>query len=151
MALGDLIPWNRLRAPVTHRESMSPLVAFQDQVNRLLDDFWRGVDGTDPLVGASFGYPRVEMSESAAELKVEAELPGLEEKDVELLLRDGELIIRGERQSEKEDQERRMSERQRQTNGESVLMRERPPLSHLRLPEPGLPDPRAHRLDPRRA
>jgi len=111
MALGDLIPWNRLRAPVTHRESTGPLVAFQDQVNRLFDDFWRGVDGTGPLVGASFGYPRVEMSESAAELKVEAELPGLDEKDVELLLRDGELIIRGERQSEKEDQERRMSER----------------------------------------
>jgi HSP20 family protein len=84
---------------------------FQDQVNRLFDDFWRGVDGTGPLVGASFGYPRVEMSESAAELKVEAELPGLDEKDVELLLRDGELIIRGEKQSEKEDQERRMSER----------------------------------------
>jgi len=38
-------------------------------------------------------------------------LPGLDEKDVELLLRDSELIIRGERQSEKEDQERRMSER----------------------------------------
>jgi HSP20 family protein len=52
-----------------------------------------------------------EMSETAAELKVEAELPGLDEKDVELLLRDGELIIRGERQSEKEDQQRRMSER----------------------------------------
>jgi hypothetical protein len=69
MALGDLISWNRLRAPVTHRESMSPLVAFQDQVNRLFDDFWRGVDGNGPLMGASFGYPRVEMSESAAEVE----------------------------------------------------------------------------------
>jgi HSP20 family protein len=62
-------------------------------------------------MGASFGYLRVEMSESAAELKVEAELSGLDENDVELLLRDGELIIRGEKQSEKENQERRMSER----------------------------------------
>ena len=55
------------------------------------------------------------MSETNRELKVEAELPGelpgLDEKDVEVLLRDGELILRGERKSETEDRERRMSER----------------------------------------
>ena len=107
MALGDLIPWNRARAPVSRGESMSPLVAFQDQVNRLFDEFWRDFDG----VGSSFGYPRVEMSETAREVKVEAELPGLDEKDVEVLLRDGDLIVRGERKSETVDRERRMSER----------------------------------------
>ena len=111
MALGDLVPWNRSRAPGSRSESVSPLVAFQDQVNRLFNEFWRDFDGVGSSLSSSFGYPRVEMSESNRELKVEAELPGLDEKDVEVLLRDGELILRGERKSETEDQERRMSER----------------------------------------
>jgi HSP20 family protein len=111
MALGNLIPWTRARQPISRCESMSPLFAFQDQVNRLFDEFWRDFDGAGSSLSSSFGYPRVEMSETARELKVEAELPGLDEKDVEVLLRDGELILRGERKSETEDEARRVSER----------------------------------------
>ena len=91
----------------SRRESPSPLVAFQDQVNRLFDEFWRDSEGVgSSLLSSSFGYPRVEMSESARELKVQAELPGLDETDVEVLLRDGDLIVRGERRSETEDSQR---------------------------------------------
>ena len=111
MALGDLIPWNRSRSSVMRRENMSPLFAFQDQFNRLFDDFWHDFERGGFSKSSSLGYPRVELSESAQSLTVEAELPGLDEKDVELLLRDGDLVIRGERQSEKEDQERHVSER----------------------------------------
>lgn len=44
-------------------------------------------------------------------MKVEAELPGMEEKDVEVLLHNGVLTIRGQRHSESEDKHRRVSER----------------------------------------
>jgi HSP20 family protein len=57
------------------------------------------------------GWPNVEVSETANEVKVIAELPGLEEKDVQLELRDGWLTISGEKRSEIEDKERRFSER----------------------------------------
>ena len=40
-----------------------------------------------------------------------AELPGLEEKDVEVLLEDGLLTLRGEKSSTTEDRERQFSER----------------------------------------
>ena len=47
------------------------------------------------------------MSETDTEFRVEAELPGLEEKDVEVTLADGVLKIRGEKQAEKEEKTRR--------------------------------------------
>lgn len=40
-----------------------------------------------------------------------AEVPGLEENDVEVLLEDGVLTLRGEKKSETEDKDRQFSER----------------------------------------
>jgi HSP20 family protein len=42
---------------------------------------------------------------------VTAEIPGLDEKDVEVLLSDGVLTLKGEKQSETEAKDRRFSER----------------------------------------
>jgi HSP20 family protein len=44
-------------------------------------------------------------------VRISAELPGLEEKDIEVLMGDGVLTIRGEKKSEVEDKERAFSER----------------------------------------
>jgi HSP20 family protein len=44
-------------------------------------------------------------------MKVTAELPGLEEKDVELELANGVLAIKGEKKTETEDKDRLFSER----------------------------------------
>ena len=51
------------------------------------------------------------MSEDANEVKVTAELPGLEEKDVDIHLADGVLTISGEKKTETEDRARLFSER----------------------------------------
>ena len=40
-----------------------------------------------------------------------AEIPGLEEKDVEVLIDDGVLTLKGEKRSETEDEEKQFSER----------------------------------------
>lgn len=57
------------------------------------------------------GWPSVEVSETGKEVKVIAELPGLQEKDVLVELKDGLLTVSGEKKSETEDKERRFSER----------------------------------------
>ncbi len=57
------------------------------------------------------GWPSLEVSETDKDVKVTAELPGLEEKDVEVLLAECILTIRGERKSETEDKDRHFSER----------------------------------------
>lgn len=112
MAMRDLIPRMRSsRAPVAAgSERANPMLAFQGEVNRLFDEFWRDFDRGFGL-GRSLDYPHVEMSETDKEIKVEAELPGMDEKDIEVLLTNGVLTLRGEKRSESDDNGRRVSER----------------------------------------
>lgn len=111
MAVRDLIPRMRSRMPVLRSESMNPLAAFHEEMNRLFDDFWRDFDGIGTSLVPSSGFPRVEVIETERNVRVEAELPGMDEKDIEVTLHNGVLTIRGERQSESEDRHRRVSER----------------------------------------
>src|SRR5690606_20551517 len=83
MAVRDLVPWiRRSRVPVTRIENTNPLVAFHQEMNRLFDDFWRDFNGESFGWSSSFDCPRVEMSETDKEVKVEAELPGMDEDGV---------------------------------------------------------------------
>ena len=111
MAVRDLIPRIRSRVPALRSESMNPLAAFHEEMNRLFDDFWREFDGVGTSLMPSSGFPRVEVIETEREVRVEAELPGMEEKDIEVTLHNGVLTIRGERQRASEDKHRRVSER----------------------------------------
>lgn len=118
MSVRDLIPWNRSnnQAPAFYRDEddRNPFLSLHREVNRLFDDVFRGFDGRLPAFSsysAGGAWPNVEISESEKELKVVAELPGLEEKDIEVLLDDGVLTIRGEKRSETEDKQRQFSER----------------------------------------
>ena len=47
--------------------------------------------------------PRLDVSETDQELDIDAELPGFDEKDVEVTLAGDTLTIRGERQNGQED------------------------------------------------
>ena len=57
------------------------------------------------------GWPNIEVSETDKDVKVVAELPGLEEKDVEIELADGLRSIKGEKKTEIQDKDRLFSER----------------------------------------
>jgi HSP20 family protein len=57
------------------------------------------------------GWPNIELDETDKEVKVVAELPGLDQKDVNVELANGVLTISGEKKSETEDKERLFSER----------------------------------------
>ena len=47
--------------------------------------------------------PSIDMVDKKDEIVVKADLPGIEEKDIELTVQDGALVIRGERKTEKEE------------------------------------------------
>jgi HSP20 family protein len=112
MALRDLIPWNNgsRNMAVQRNEGHHPILALHREMNRLFDDAFRGFD-IGSFGSATIGWPNVELNETERETTVIAELPGLEQKDVELELADGELRISGEKKSETEDKERLFSER----------------------------------------
>ena len=50
--------------------------------------------------------PAVEMTESDKAYEVTAELPGMDEKDIEVKVVDGNLMIKGEKQQEKEEKQK---------------------------------------------
>ncbi|MDF2997600.1 MAG: molecular chaperone Hsp20 [Xanthobacteraceae bacterium] len=117
MTVRDLIPWSRgsNQAPTVSRgDEMDPFLSLHRDVNRLFDEVFRGFD-TPSLFGpmriANRGWPSVEVSETDKEIRVAAEVPGLEENDIEVLLEDGVLTLRGEKKSETEDTGRQFSER----------------------------------------
>ena len=108
MSMSDLIPWGRNRTtPAPRRsEDTSPFLSLHREMNRLFDDFFRGFGPTMPagfgLAGAGVGWPHIEVGETDQEMRVTAELPGLEEKDIEVTLQDGVLTLKGEKRSESE-------------------------------------------------
>ena len=115
MSVRDLIPWNRGRDVTVRRgDEANPFLALHREMNRLFDDVFRGFDlapfGFDRGFDRASGWPNIEVSDTDKELKVTAELPGLEEKDVELELANGVLAIKGEKKTETEDKERLFSE-----------------------------------------
>jgi HSP20 family protein len=57
-----------------------------------------------PFGDAARGWaPAVDMIDGKDEIVLKADLPGLDEKDIEVTLQDGSLTIRGERKEEKEE------------------------------------------------
>src|SRR5690606_23278291 len=119
MSVRDLIPWGRNggdQTPTLFRDSdRDPFLSLHREVNRLFDDVFRGLGSGFPTISSasafSVGWPSVEISDDEKQIKVTAEVPGLEEQDIEVLLNDGVLILRGEKHSETEDKGRKFSER----------------------------------------
>jgi HSP20 family protein len=117
MSVRDLIPWSRgnNQAPNIYRGGdMDPFLSLHRNVNRLFDEVFRGFDAPSMfgrMVPRNATWPNVEISENEKEIRVVAEVPGLEEKDIEVLLEDRVLTLRGEKKSETEDKDRQFSER----------------------------------------
>ncbi|HEV2078880.1 MAG TPA: Hsp20/alpha crystallin family protein [Allosphingosinicella sp.] len=110
MSMRDLIPWGRQDnsgAPVPYnRDESSPFLSLRRDVDRLFDDFFRGTVPSTSFLRSSMGWPSVEVSDSDREVRVTAEVPGMSEKDVELLMENGVLTLRGEKKSENKDKDK---------------------------------------------
>jgi HSP20 family protein len=116
MAMREMIPWSRGRDMAVRRdEESNPFVALHREVNRLFDDVFRGFDlrpfGSGRFFDRAIGWPNIEVSENDKDVKVTAEVPGLDEKDIEVELANGTLVISGEKKTETEDKDRLFSER----------------------------------------
>lgn len=119
MSVRDLIPWGRsngTQVPSLFRDNeRDPFLSLHREVNRLFDDAFRGFGSSLSNFGGTSafanGWPSVEISDDDKQIKVTAEVPGLEEADIEVLLDDGVLTLKGEKRSETEDKDKQFSER----------------------------------------
>lgn len=80
--------------------------ALQNEMNRVFRSFERSLPQWPSLFrsgGAEAALPSVDVRENSNALTIEADLPGLDEKDVSVTLVNGVLTIRGERKDEREE------------------------------------------------
>jgi HSP20 family protein len=114
MAIKDLVPGLRKRElmPSLHREA-GPLAHLQTEMNRLFDDFFSmadfGVDWPDSSLMAS---PRVDVSEDDKEVTITAEIPGMDDKDIQVEMDDFSISLKGEKQEEEKKKKRNWSRRE---------------------------------------
>lgn len=104
----SLMPFSRHLPMSRGGDDMDPFDAFRREMNRLFDDAFRGFGVPSPLAGGfrqmpMMSSPKIDVSESDKELRVCAELPGVKPDDVEVMLENDTLLIRGEMKEEHED------------------------------------------------
>ena len=99
MDFRSLVPFGWGGGSLTRRPAAEdPFWGFRREVDRLFDDFFSGRSPTRwPGDGIDL---RLDVSETDKELTIAAELPGVDEKDVEVTLADDLLTIRGEKKRE---------------------------------------------------
>jgi HSP20 family protein len=108
MNLKSLIPVGRQREMA---RTDNPFFSLQREIDRLFEDFGRGFPGMLPATGNGFGaagamMPTMDVAETDKEIELTAELPGLEEKDVQINVADNVLTIKGEKKAEKEEKDK---------------------------------------------
>ncbi|MGI9498684.1 MAG: Hsp20/alpha crystallin family protein [Geminicoccaceae bacterium] len=99
----SLFPSERRKTEMTSTPAETdPFRTLQRRMDRLFDDFagdyhWPFTNGRGAMT------PTIDVSETDKEVKVEAELPGVDEKDIDVTLTDNMLTIKGEKKQEKEE------------------------------------------------
>jgi HSP20 family protein len=87
--------------PITRWDPFRDVVALQNRVNSLLRDF---NEGENPLAAASF-VPAVDIYEDPQKVVLKLEVPGIEEKDLDVRVENNTLTVKGERKFDKEEKE----------------------------------------------
>lgn len=95
MALPSVFRFQRRELPAV-RFTSHPGLPLVDEVNRLFEDFFSEY----PAAAASAFAPNLEIEERDKDVRISAELPGLDEKDFEISVDEGVLTLRGEKRSE---------------------------------------------------
>lgn len=114
MTLNNLIPINRQRRRGTtlpqRRRSEHPLGWLQEEMNRLFDEYLpeshRGGRLPDVFAGGDWDFaPDVDVRETKKAIHVKAELPGVNEDDIDVRIEGNVLTLRGEKREEKTEKE----------------------------------------------
>jgi len=92
----------------------SPIAHFHREMDRRFEDFFRGFNfpsmgfGREfaPLVQREWLKPTLDIAASEKDYTISVEVPGVDEKDVQLELSDGTLVIKGEKKQAREQKEK---------------------------------------------
>jgi HSP20 family protein len=108
MQIKDLLPWARKDEPAEVKGAeQNPIAALQRDMNRAFESFWSEASRSfGGRAGSDDAVPRSDVVETDSGVEVSIELPGLDEKEVEVTLTDEALTIRGEKKVERREEKR---------------------------------------------
>jgi HSP20 family protein len=87
---------------ITRYQPFGDFASLQSHVNRLFNEFTRG---SDELSTSGSFVPATDVYEDEHSITLKMEIPGIEEKDLDIRLENNTLTVRGERNFEKEEKE----------------------------------------------
>ncbi|WP_348263153.1 Hsp20/alpha crystallin family protein [Telmatobacter sp. DSM 110680] len=86
---------------ITRWDPFRDVLALQNRVNSLFREM---NEGDNPLTTASF-VPAVDIYEDSKKVVLKIEVPGMEEKDLDIRVENNTLTVKGERKFEKDEKE----------------------------------------------
>jgi HSP20 family protein len=111
MSIKDLVTrkWGQKSLPVK-REEGDPFASLQREMNRVFENFSQGLFdlspfSTETMEKPNWGRfsPHIDVADNDKEVRVSAELPGMDEKDVHVSFSGHALTITGEKKMEHEE------------------------------------------------
>jgi HSP20 family protein len=106
MQIKDLLPWARKGGEVKGAEE-NPIAALQREMNRVFEGFWGRAErpfGAFPALGEA--APRSDVVETDTGVEITVELPGLDEKDLDVSVTDDAVTIKGEKKIERKEEKK---------------------------------------------
>jgi HSP20 family protein len=113
MAETTKVPVKTEKTPLSTAQAMRPFESLRREVDRLFEDFsggfWRSpfgrsiIDIEPAWRSTTLMTPAVDVTETDNAYEIAVELPGMDEKNVEVKLADDVLTVKGEKQEEKEE------------------------------------------------
>jgi HSP20 family protein len=85
-------------------EPFREFATLQDRINRAFRESLTGADRDESLTTSSFA-PAVDVYEDEHKVTLKIEVPGIEEKDIDVRVENNTLTVHGERKIEKEEKE----------------------------------------------
>ncbi len=94
----------RTMAMLTRWDPFHELSTLQREMNRLFQDYSTTRGGDEDITTSSFAPP-VDIYEDEHNITLKVEVPGIDQKDIDVRLENNTLTVRGERKFEKEEKE----------------------------------------------
>ena len=88
------------------RDGGDPFTSLFREVEKTFEDFTRRSPFGALTGGSSVLAPNLDISEGKDGVEITAELPGVDEKDVDVTLANGVLTIRGDKKSERDEKDK---------------------------------------------
>jgi HSP20 family protein len=93
------------RKSLAQQGEESPFLTLRRQMDRVFDEFWKDFPslGLMGIAGQSTFSLRVDITDTEDALKIAAEVPGMDEKDIDVTLTKDTVTIKGEKKAEEEE------------------------------------------------